>query len=341
VGYTATDPELHHTGQPPRVHVHVKEPPATLRRLLVTLLLCTCWNLAQTRSAHAGLPAPHYRLDELAVALRDAPAAQRADFARAALAQLATAYATEAVRARREARLRGGAPDLRRWAAAVDAHARKLAILGETVIDSTPVHVALNPDNSIVMVVDGTPVEINGPRSRDQVTLERAVMEHFCSQSPCADLISTSAPSEPEDFAGSATPHWSFSAGSGPVCRSQDGLEFRFQDSRDLRRKRDACARAVAELRSLASKIADYRASGRPVQWSHLAIRRLPGGDSHLVELDRGGGYVELYLPLLARTPQLLRLARPWLVARASDLDHELVVRDAESLFPAAGSLGR
>ena len=303
----------------------------------MTVLLFTCWTLAQARSPYTGAQAPDFRLDQLAVALGRAPGTQRAEFARAALAELARAYAMEAARARREVHPRGNVAELRRWAAAVDSHDGQLATLGELMTYSTPVHLGLNPDNSVAMIVGGTPVEINGPRSRDQATLERAVIERFCSRSPCAELISASANSEPEALAAGATPHWSFSAGSGPVCRSHDGLEFRFQDAQDLRRKREDCARAVAELRALAAEIAHYEESGQQVQWDHLAIRPLPGGRSHHVELRREDGYVELYLPLLAKTPELLRLARPWLVARSRDLDHELVVSDAESVFAAAG----
>jgi hypothetical protein len=318
----------------------VKALPASLRGALMSLLLCTSGHLAAAQGTYGGAPSPDYRLDQLAVALRDAPGPQRAAFARAALTELAEAYAMEAAHARREARQHLGNADLRRWAASVDALAQELAIRGERVTDATHVHLRLNPDNSVAMIVDGTPVELNGPRSRDQVTLERAVIERFCSRNPCADLVGAPGTTLAQESAPGASPHWSFSEGSGPVCRSHDGLEFRFEDTQDLRRKRETCARAVAELRALAAEIAHYKASGRQVRWEDLAIRRLPGGDGHRVELQREGGYLELYLPLLASTPELLRLAQPWLVARSSDLDHELVVRDAESLLPIPGFLG-
>ncbi len=315
-----------------------------LRRcgLPLALRLLCCLPSSPVAALEPGVanPTPGYGLDQLALGLGDAPQAVRAELAHAALDELAAAYAAEAKRARRERR-HAKNPDLLRWAVAVENLAAELATLAGSVTGATPVRVSLGPDNSVNLVVDGTPVEVNGPRPQDQAALERRVIERFCRLNDCERWISAPAPLQPPPLSVEATTRWSFSETTGPVCSSYGGLEFRFDNATDLSRKREACARVVAELNILATEIARHKERGLRVDWDALALHTLPGGDRQRVALNRDGDAFQAYLPGLAAAPKLVDLLKPWLIARVNGLQHQLVVDDAETLLPAVGFLGQ
>jgi hypothetical protein len=302
-----------------------------------------CWLPLQPTavgSAPPGEPSG-YRLEQLATQLGAAPEALRADLARIVLSELAAANAAEAAHARREIQRGDAAPDLRRWAAAVDGLARELAALAETVTDSTPIRATLNRDNTVTLLVDSRPVEVNSPRIDDQGGLERRVIERFCGLHPCDHFIAPLPDKEPPAPAAGTAPHWSFGGETGPLCSSNDGLEFRFRNTDDLRRKREACSRVVGELQTLIAEIQRYKANGPTLDWDALAIHTLPAGDQQRVELSKAGDSIQAYLPALAAAPDLLTLLRPWLVAKVNGLAPPQVVIDAETLLPALGFLGQ
>lgn len=318
---------------------------AGLRRFRYALLaVALCWlhyPPGASAAAVPGWPAPGYRLEQLAGQLIDEPQALRADLARVVVSEMVAAYAAEAEYGRREAQQGRGEPDLRRWSAAVERLARELAALGETITDTTPIQTTVNRDNSLTLLVDGHPVEVNAPRIDDQAGLERRVIERFCSLYPCDTFIAEPMVREPPALAAGAMPHWSFGAQTGPVCSTGDGLEFRFRNSDDLRRKREACSRVVAELNTLIAEIRRYQVSGPGLDWDALAIHTLPAGDQQRVELNRTGDYFQAYLPALSAAPDLVALLRPWLVAKANGLEPQRVVIDAETLLAPLGFLGQ
>ena len=218
--------------------------------------------------------------------------------------------------------------------------ARELAALAGALHDMTPVRVGLAPDNSVNLVVGNTPVELSGPRPQDQAALERRVIEHFCALNDCQRWIEAPPPRAGPPGAA-ATPSWSFSEAAGPVCSSDDGLEFHFDTAKDLRRKREACARVITELRTLAAEIQRHKQRGLFVDWDALALHRLPGGDQHRVQLNRDGDAFQAYLPSLAAAPHLLVQLRPWLMARVNGLQQRLVIDNAEALLPPVGFFGQ
>ncbi len=311
--------------------------------LRVAVLVVLCWQSHQLTAAPAALARerPAYRLDQLAAQLSDAPQALRVDLARIVLSEMAAGYAAEAARARRELQHGSSDRDLRRWAAAVEGLARDLATSAETVTDSTPIRATLNPDNSVTLLMDGQPFAVNGPRLDDQAGLEWRIMERFCDLHPCAALIEQFAETIPPEPAAGPAPHWSFGSESGPLCSSDDGLEFRFRNSDDLRRKREACRRVVGELQTLVAEIQRYKSNGPLPDWDALTIHTLPAGDLQRVELSNAGDSIQAYLPALAAAPDLLTLLRPWLVAKVNGLAPPRVVIDAETLLPPLGFLGQ
>lgn len=306
---------------------------------LIGALLCC--QTAATAQTPTGPPAAALRLDQLAAQLETEPAGLRAELARIVLNEMAAAYAAEAARARGDMRRSNAAADLRRWAAAVDGLAGELAALAGTVTEVTPVQATVNRDGSVTLLVDGRPVEVNGPRIADQAALERRIIEQFCSLYSCDSGGTRNAPAQSVTVPAGRTPHWSFGADAGPLCSTDDGLQFRFHNTDDLRRKREACSRVVAELERLIAAIQEYQAAGGIPDWEALSIHSLPGGDLQRVGLGVAGDFVEAYLPALAAAPDLLDLLRPWLITRVNALEPQPLVIDAETLLPPTGFLGQ
>lgn len=309
--------------------------------LLLVLIFFSCSSgVIAAREPAVRDAAPDLYLGELAFNLRDQPAWIRAELALAAITEMAEAYSLEAERARLDVQRKGRKQDLRSWTYAVDGMARELAELANSLTSSSPVHIGVSQENSVYLVVDGHPLIVNGPRMHDQAALEQRIVERFCSFQPCARWMPEplDAASEALQTAGSVTTHWSFSEDSGPVCMTDDGLQFRFQSMTDIGWKRRQCQRVVTDLHVLAKGISQRKRSGVKVDWESVAVVAVTGSDQQRVELNRDGDYFTAWLPGLSASDKLFVLLRPWLAAKVNGNDYSLVVRDAGNLLlPAAG----
>jgi len=314
-------------------------PALTVSRLRLTVLLrcCLVAGLALSPTAGAGDSAAKISLNRLAMSLAEAPGPLRTDLAYTAISELAAAYAREADRAQRDKRYRAGDRDLRRWATAVEQMASELSVLAETVTFATSVDIGISPGNHLYLIVDGRPVLVDGPKPREQRDLEQRIIERFCSLNLCDELLAESAALGSTPGPPAAPPMWRFSQQAGPVCATDDGLEFQFQDTQHLREKREACAQVVAELNLLAAEIGRQLELGVRVDWNTLSIRRLPGQFPHRVMLSADGEYLQLSLPALAAMPEIFALVRPWLAARITGSRYRLVVINAERLLAPLG----
>lgn len=308
------------------------------------LLLC----LAPLGSATAFEPGaaikqPVYYLDQLALSLKDAPGPVRADLAYAAISELAAAYASESRLARQEMQQQPGQRKLRRWAVAVENLASELDALAQTVTTQSSVRTGFGPGNSLYLIVDDKPVVVSGPRTNDQADLEKRIVSRFCSLHPCKQLIPLPRLSDAEPVVSTQATktRWSFSEDAGPVCSTDDGLVFQFDNTSDLRRKREACARVVAELQLLATEIIQRKKQGTRVNWKAVKIETLPLGVHHEIQLNNDGDALILYVPALAAAPDLFILLRPWLVANISGVHHRAMISDAETLLPPVGFMGQ
>ena len=310
--------------------------PRLIRVLLCCLPLCTGLTQAQV----AAQPAPVYRLNRLAAHLADGPAPLRADLARIAISELAAAYTDEAGRARRDRRHRSQQGDLWRWAAAVERLAANYTALAESITPDTPVQVSIGPSDSVYLIVAGRPVGVSSPRMREQAAFEQRVIARFCELNRCEDLLDEpDTPAAPATAYQPSTAQWSFSQQAGPVCGTGDGLEFQFQNTDNLERKRAVCAQVVAELNTLAAAIAHDQAGGIRVDWNTLAVRTLPDGDAQQVTLNGEGDYLQLSLPALAMRQDLLAIVRPWLAAKVNGQRYSLVVINAGQRLAAPGQV--
>ena len=297
--------------------------------LLALLLCCLPMRLVATET-------PGSPLAQLVLALTDAPGALRADLARSALLELSAAYTDEAGRARSDLRRAPRNADLRRWLSAVERLADEHASLAAGITPTTPVDLRVGPDRTVQLNVAGNPVMLSGPRPSAQAALEQRVLDRYCNLHLCdpAAIASVPASSMPAvsfdpllQTDGEAT-HWSFSP-AGPACATADGLEFQFENSDDLRRKRIACAALVAELNALADTLAQQSAIGVTLDWNALAIAAEDEGELLRIVLNDAGTAIFLRAPSLAVLPELLRILRPWLAARVQGQRYHLVVLNA------------
>ena len=308
------------------------------------LLLCLVpFGIATAIEPRAEIMEPAYYLDQLALGLKDAPGPVRADLAYVAISELAAAYALESRLARQETGHQPGQRKLRRWAVAVENLASELDELAQTVTPQSSVRTGFGPGNSLYLIVDDKPVVVSGPRTDDQADLEKRIVSRFCSLHPCTQLIPLPQLSnaEPVVSTRATKTQWSFSEDAGPICSTDDGLVFQFENASDLRRKREACARVVAELHLLAAEIIQRKKQGTRVNWKAMKIVTLPLRLHHEIHLNNDGDVLILYVPALADAPDLFTLLRPWLAANVSGVDHRVVISDAETLLPPVGFMGQ
>ena len=277
------------------------------------------------------------RLNDLALAVANAHAMLRVDLAQIALTELAATYDDEAMRARQDMRTRAKKPGLGRWSAQVQSLAQDYRLLAESISQNTSIDINIGAENSLYLTIDGRLVAVSSPRMNEQAAFERSIIAQFCALNRCDELLDmpVAAPAETVVDRGGST-RWSFSQNAGPVCEGPDGLQFQFNNMDNLGRKRDVCARTVAELGTLTAALATKLEFGVRIDWERIMIRSLPGGDEQ-VTLNREGDYIQQSLPTLAQRRDLFRLVRPWLAAKAKGTPYPLVVLNAGRLLGEPG----
>jgi hypothetical protein len=279
---------------------------------------------------------------QLARVLQESPLPMRSDFAWLAVTQMAEFYSAEAARARTETRNTARAREVSQWAAAVDDYARKLVVIAESITPATPISINVARDDTVEVYVGGQPVILTEAISGQQSVYEQHLLERFCTLYICEDLLpdlETGGSAIPGKVAASAetTAYWSFSQYAGPVCMTDDGLEFQFQQLSGLGEKRAACSRVVAELGELARAIAREQQRGVSINWDMLEVLPAPADEPQRVMLA-ARVEIRLSLPMLVELQKLLKIVRPWLVARVRGEDYPLVVLNAERLLGLDGS---
>ena len=228
---------------------------------------------------------PAGRLNELALAIVDEHVVMHSDLAQIALTELAVTYEDEATRARQDARAMK--PGLWRWSAAVQDLATQYRALAESITIATPIEISVGPENSLFLTIDGRLVAISSPRMNEQAAFEQTIITQFCTLNRCDELLAAPAATgvEPGIDYQSGNTRWSFSQNSGPVCTSTDGLQFQFNSMENLGRKRQVCARTVAELDALATAIAGEVADGARVD-DHQSL----AGPAKALDVVQGQG---------------------------------------------------
>jgi hypothetical protein len=268
-----------------------------------------------------------------AARLQDAPEPLRTEFALAALSELVLVYSREAERARAEIRRGPADPDLPRWSRAVEGLVADLQRLVDGLSPETAVSVSTLYPDTVYLIVDGNPVLLTGPRKGENAALEQRVLERFCSRNDCSDLMEEELAKPTPPAPSVSPPLWRFGDAGGPVCATGDGLELQFQNAFDLNEKREACARMVAELNTLAAALQREIGTGTRVDWNRLAIRPAADVDVQHIALNADGDYLLMLAPSLQQSPELFRLVLPWLAAKVAGKRYNLVVLNTERLL--------
>jgi hypothetical protein len=288
-------------------------------------------------TASANLPVQQPLLQQIARVVEDSPLPMRRDFSWLAITEMASMYTEEAERARLETRHTERARDAAKWAASVDSYAAKVRAMADAITSATPIEIIIGTDKSINLYVAGEPVILTGAFSGQQDVYEQRVIEQFCVLYLCERLLaeldlSVSGADVMVGKRASNAAYWSFSQYAGPVCMTEDGLEFQFREMSDINRKREACSQIVAELYALVDAIGRSRRRGVPVDWRNVEIYPIADSEGHRVVLNTGDE-ARLPLPGLAASRELFRIVRPWLAARVQGQDFHLVVLNAGHLM--------
>jgi len=297
--------------------------------------------LVLARGIEAGVPDDQPLLVQIAMVIEDSPLPMRRDFAWLAMSEMANMYTEEANRARLETRHTARAGDTARWAASVDAYAARIKAMADSITDATPVEISIGAGGSVNLFVGGETVIVTGVFTGQQAAYEQQVIEQFCVLYLCELLLAGFDLSVPDTTVMASkrtgnTAYWSFSQYAGPVCMTDDGLEFQFREMSGIREKREVCSRIVAELYDLVYVLVRKYKQGVMVDWNALEVNSMAGSDEHRVVLNSGDD-IRMSLPALAASKELFRLVRPWLAARAKDQEFRLVVLNAEHLMQNVG----
>ena len=280
-------------------------------------------------------------LVQIAMVIADSPLPMRRDFAWLAMSEMASMYTGEANRARLETRHTARARDTARWAASVDDYAARIKATAESITSATPIEISIGADRSINLYVNGEPVIVTGVFTGQQGDYEQRIIEQFCVLYLCERLLAEFDLPAPDTTVitkkrTSNAAYWSFSEYAGPVCMTDDGLEFQFREMSGIRQKRAVCSQIVAELYDLVYALERRHKQGVMVDWNALEINPIAGSEGHQVMLNNSDD-VRMPLPGLAASKELFRLVRPWLAARAKGREFHLVVLNAGHLMQGVG----
>ncbi|MEE4146320.1 MAG: hypothetical protein V2I26_16060 [Halieaceae bacterium] len=263
--------------------------------------------------------------------LAAAPPEEQADFALAALAELAAVYMAEADLARAQAMGRSGSGRARlwSWSVAVDQYAGQMTLLIDDVEQGFPVTLRAGQQGDVTITVAERAVMLVHPRPDQQAAYEQRVLSDFCTSRDCERITVADTRLDPIPLSAvRANPLWTFTE-RGPIC-SSGGIEVRFSSAENLPTLRGLCEQLIVETAALANELAWQTRHGVEIDWNNLAVSATPGRPEHLVRLNAAGDSLLLTVPLLHASASLLEDVKPWLHARLVGDESAAVRLDAE-----------
>ncbi len=262
--------------------------------------------------------------------LQAAPPDEQADFALAALGELAAVYMAEADLARTQAAGQGdsGRARLWSWSVAVDQYASQLLLLMDDVEQGYPVVLRSAQHTDVTITVADRVVMLGHPRPDQQGAYEQRVLMDFCSGHECERITVTDATPAPIPLSQArANPLWTFTD-RGPIC-SNEGIEVYFRSAENLPSLRGLCEQLAVEATALASELTWQTRHGVEIDWDGLAVSATPGRPEHLLRVNAAGDSILLTMPLLFASENLLVDLKPWVYARVTGGESAAVRLDA------------
>ena len=201
-----------------------------------------------------------------------------------------------------------------RWMRATREYAQRLRASADNMTMETPVEIRVEAPGMLLLYVDAQVVEVSGPRIAEPNYMGQRIIDRYCEIHPC-DSINAEPPAK-ETPPATVEAIWSFSAGRGPVCVTNNGLEFQFKDSRHLAHKRSACVQVAEQLNELSEALRNAATTGVRIDWLAVDIISTGAGRPEQVTLNGRGDYLLLSVPSLAASRPLQQISLAWLRAR-------------------------
>ncbi|TNF97649.1 MAG: hypothetical protein EP297_10285, partial [Gammaproteobacteria bacterium] len=170
-----------------------------------------------------------------------------------------------------------------------------------------PFALHINHAYRVMIIVDGQPVLISGPRlDRKKTDLEDMIIDSFCVVNDCSWIIIPEM-DEVEDktdqtsLKSSLRGTWLFEEGSLPRYKIDDNLLFEFNEISDRQTKAEFCHFMANELFKLSDVLQTVIGNGDTVDWSLLKASQPHLASGKNVLLNIGKEYLQLELPLLSK----------------------------------------
>ena len=295
--------------------IHAPHATALLRVVVtctVLLVLQPAWAVSSTQS-----------LVSAARELAQGPAASRAAFVEAAVAELSAAYRV-AAKSGSQDRHRGQRAS--RWKAGTQAYVARLQRAAAAARAGAPVRLLVERGASLRVIVGRRPARqfmISAPRAHGRAALERAIVRRLCVELACGARAAVLASAAPLSTARSVTmplrprlpltppaPRLVTSLASG-----DDGLRCAQDEVRHHVLYNNACQALLGDVRALLKALHSRARSGVSIDW-RMPARPYAKGTSYALALNARGDTVDLPLALLGEAPELLLDILPWSQAR-------------------------
>lgn len=283
------------------------------------------------------------RLAAVVAGLKHAPAIDRQAFVRTALEELIDQYQAVLDQAwQRRASTSAEQRKLSRWRSATGGFVAQLENTLLLLESGAPLSLNATPTGQVILYVNGQPTVLEGPDVASSGPLADRILARYCDEYECAGRTSAHAndptmdsPSPDHDWqARLPGGYWEYQNDQGPRFVMDDGLVFSFSVMEDRTTYQQYCEDLANELRQLAEALEGSLRAGHLVDWPYLEVSPAPDGMGTRVMINQQQEFLRLRLPLLSQLILLPPEMMTWLHARVRGNNIEVVIPQAESLFP-------
>lgn len=269
------------------------------------------------------------RLGQLALRINQQGIAVRQDFARVAIEEVVISLRMESELAQLQTQHMS---KNRRWSMATRHYARQLAIAAQTLLDNSQVTLSVGREETVFIYLDDRIVILSNPRVEEQASMERRIIERFCSTQDCQAWQVPGASTASVTMVRQS-PAWSFGDGGNYSCSNGEGLSLEFADMQQMAGKKAFCQQVFGELFTLVSALQARLHQGEKIDWEGLEIAAVPGDDHQRVSLGSHAEAMWLVLPTCAAQARLFSRIQPWIKSRTYGDTSVLVIERIEELL--------
>ena len=309
------------------------------RLLLSTLIYGSLLVLAQPAWALSSKQS----LVSVARELSTAPAATRAAFVAAAVAELSAAYGVAAKQSAKHGK-RGKKTSA--WSAGAQAYVAGLQRAAAAARAGAPVRLLVDRGRSLRVVVGHRPARqfiISAPRATGRLALERAILRRLCAVQGCAAATPLVTSGEPPLTTVRITALPVQAVPSKPLLpqlvntlsSGDDGLRCAQDEVRHHVLYDNACKALLGDVRALIKALHGSARGGAVIDW-RMPARPYAQGAVYTMAVNARGDTVSLPLAVLAEAPELLVDILPWAHGRLFGRFQALALRPPARLVYGA-----